>query len=148
MLLTGRRTLLDAARVQAAARPGLLLHGPAGIGKSTLVAALLADPAAGTVLHCAPAEEDARLPFAGLVDLFAGVPESRLETLPPEPRAALRTALLRGGGPADGRGLLGVRVAVLDALRALAADGPVLLVVDGLQWLDEPTADVLAYAVR
>ncbi|WP_217555736.1 LuxR family transcriptional regulator [Streptomyces sp. GbtcB6] len=148
MQLTGRRALLDAARVQAAARPGLLLHGPAGIGKSTLVTALAADPGAGTVLHCSPAEEDARLPFAGLVDLFARVPENCLETLPPQPRAALRTALLRGGGPADGRGLLAVRVAVLDALRALAAGGPVLLVVDGLQWLDEPTAEVLAFAVR
>ncbi|MFE5033616.1 AAA family ATPase [Streptomyces sp. NPDC056683] len=148
MQLTGRRALLDAARVQAAARPGLLLHGPAGIGKSALVAALAAAPAAGTVLHCSPAEADARLPFAGLVDLFARVPESRLENLPPEPRAALRSALLRGGGPADGRGLLAVRVAVLDALRALAADGPVLLVVDGLQWLDEPTAEVLAHVVR
>ncbi|MGY5013540.1 AAA family ATPase [Streptomyces sp. 900105755] len=148
MQLTGRRALLDAARVQAAARPGLLLHGPAGIGKSALVAALAADPAAGTVLHCSPAEADARLPFAGLVDLFARVPESRLQNLPPEPRAALRSALLRGGGPADGRGLLALRVAVLDALRALAADGPVLLVVDGLQWLDEPTAEVLAHVVR
>ncbi|WP_150134348.1 helix-turn-helix transcriptional regulator [Streptomyces hyaluromycini] len=148
MQLTGRRALLDAARVQAAARPGLLLHGPAGIGKSTLVAALAADPAAGTVLHCSPAEEDARLPFAGLVDLFARVPENCLETLAPQPRTALRTALLRGGGPADDRGLLAVRVAVLDALRALAAAGPVLLVVDGLQWLDGPTAAVLAFAVR
>ncbi|MER7187812.1 AAA family ATPase, partial [Streptomyces hyaluromycini] len=128
MQLTGRRALLDAARVQAAARPGLLLHGPAGIGKSTLVAALAADPAAGTVLHCSPAEEDVRLPFAGLVDLFARVPENCLDTLAPQPRTALRTALLRGGGPADDRGLLAVRVAVLDALRALAAAGPVLLV--------------------
>ncbi|MFF5145094.1 AAA family ATPase [Streptomyces sp. NPDC013157] len=148
MQLTGRRALLDAARVQAAARPGLLLHGPAGIGKSALVAALAADPAAGTVLHCSPAEADARLPFAGLVDLFARIPDSHLDNLPPEPRAALRAALLRGGGPADDRGLLAVRVAVLDALRALAAAGPVLLVVDGLQWLDGPTAEVLAFAVR
>ncbi|MEU9451549.1 AAA family ATPase [Streptomyces sp. NPDC048277] len=152
MLLTGRRALLDTARVQAAGRPGLLLHGPAGIGKSTLVTAL-AEPAAdarpaGAVLHCSPAAEEARLPFAGLVDLFARVPESCLETLPPEPRAALRAALLRGREPADGRGLLAVRLAVLDALRALAATGPVLLVVDGLQWLDEPTAEVLAFAVR
>ncbi|WP_406435708.1 AAA family ATPase [Streptomyces sp. NBC_00631] len=149
MQLTGRRTLLDAVRVQAAARPGVLLHGPAGIGKSTLLAALTADtPESGTLLRCSPAEADARLPFAGLVDLFDPVPESLLEALPPEPRAALRTALLRGGGPADGRGLLAVRVAVLEALRALAAGGPVLLVVDGLQWLDEPTAEILAFAVR
>ncbi|MBW8796425.1 MAG: AAA family ATPase [Streptomyces sp.] len=148
MQLTGRRALLDAARVQVAARPGLLLHGPAGIGKSALVAALAAEPAAGTVLHCSPAEADARLPFAGLVDLFARIPESLLENLPPEPRAALRAALLRGGGPADDRGLLAVRVAVLGTLRALAAAAPVLLVVDGLQWLDGPTAELLAFAVR
>ncbi|MFD3581688.1 AAA family ATPase [Streptomyces sp. NPDC058683] len=153
MFLTGRRALLDAARVQAAARPGVLLHGPAGIGKSTLVTALAealaADaPPAGTVLRCSPAEEETRLPFAGLVSLFAQVPESCLETLPPEPRTALRAALLRGPEPAADRGRLAVRVAVLDALRSLAATGPVLLVVDGLQWLDEPTAEVLAFAVR
>ncbi|MFE2062475.1 AAA family ATPase [Streptomyces sp. NPDC059467] len=149
MLLTGRRALLDAARVQAAARPGLLLHGPAGIGRSTLLTALAADaPPAGTVLRCAPAEEDARLPFAALADLLAPVPASCLAALPAEPLSALRAALLQGREPADGRGLLAVRVAVLGALRTLAATGPVLLVVDGLQWLDEPTAEVLAFAVR
>lgn len=146
MFLTGRRALLDAARAQIAARPGVLLHGPAGIGKSTLVAGLTGT--ADAVLRCAPAEEDARLPYAGLVDLFARIPESRLESLLPEPRAALRAALLRGREPADGRGHLAVRLAVLDVLRALAADGPVLLVVDGLQWLDESTAEVLAFVVR
>lgn len=163
MLLTGRRALLDAARAQAATRPGVLLHGPAGIGKSALVDALvdaLLDPLVDVdarpdalattpaVLRCAPAAPDAGLPFAGLVDLFAPVPDRRLDALPPEPRAALRAALLRGREPADGRGLLAVRLAVLDVLRALAATGPLLLVVDGLQWLDEPTAEVLAFAMR
>ncbi|MGW0411238.1 AAA family ATPase [Streptomyces collinus] len=105
-------------------------------------------PSAVTVLHCSPAEEDARLPFVGLVDLFAPVPESCLEPLAPEPRAALRAALLHGPEPADGRGRLAVRLAVLEVLRALAATGPVVLVVDGLQWLDAPTAEVLAFAVR
>ncbi|MGW2518587.1 AAA family ATPase [Streptomyces sp. NPDC001617] len=144
--LTGRRELLATARAELTARPGVLLHGPAGIGKSTLVSALLTSP--GTVLHCAPAEEDARLPFVGLIDLFARVPESCLRSLSPEPRAALRAALLRGSEPADDQWRLAVRLAVLDVLRTLAATGPVLLVVDGLQWLDEPTAEVLAFAVR
>lgn len=149
MFMTGRRALLDAARAQAATRPGVLLHGPAGIGKSTLLTALAADaPPDGTVLRCSPAEADTRLPFAALVDLFAPVPESCLAALEPEPGAALRAALLRGREPADGRGLLAVRVAVLDTLRALASGGPVLLVVDGLQWLDEPTAEALAFALR
>ncbi|AKJ08708.1 LuxR family transcriptional regulator [Streptomyces incarnatus] len=151
--LTGRRELLDAARAELTARPGVLFHGPLGIGKSMLVAALTASlaahaPSGGTVLHCSPAEEDARLPFVGLVDLFARVPESCPETLAPEPRAALRAALLRGAEPADGRGRLAVRVAVLGVLRTLAATGPVVLVLDGLQWLDDHTAEVLAFAVR
>ncbi|MDQ0760561.1 AAA family ATPase [Streptomyces canus] len=145
--LTGRRELLDLVRTESAARPGVLLHGPAGIGRSTLLTALTA-LSSGTVLRCSPAEEDARLPFAGLVDLFTRVPEHCLESLAPEPRAALGAALLRGREPADGRNRLALRVAVLDALRALASTGPVLMVVDDLQWLDEPTAEVLAFAVR
>ncbi|WP_406450568.1 AAA family ATPase [Streptomyces sp. NBC_01622] len=151
--LTGHRELIGTARTELTARQGVLLHGPAGIGKSVLVAALVASSDAhvrpsGTVLHCSPAEEDARLPFAGLVDLFARVPESRLTALAPELQSALRTALLHGGEPEDGRNRLAVRVAVLNVLRALAATGPVLLVLDGLQWLDEPTVEVLAFVVR
>ncbi|MFD8394474.1 AAA family ATPase [Streptomyces sp. NPDC059680] len=151
--LTGRHELFDAARVELTTRPGVLFHGPLGIGKSMLVAALTESltahaPSAGTVLHCSPAEEDARLPFVGLIDLFAKVPESRLETLAPEARAALRAALLRGTEPTDDRGRLAVRLAFLEVLRTLAAAGPVLLVLDGLQWLDESSAEVLAFAVR
>ncbi|MFJ9243591.1 AAA family ATPase [Streptomyces sp. NPDC101776] len=151
--LSGRRELLDAARGDLTVRQGVLLYGPAGIGKSVLVAALVASSAAhvgpsGTVLHCSPAEEDTRLPFAGLVDLFARIPESCLAALAPEPQAALRAALLHGREPDGDRDRLAVRVAVLDVLRALAATGPVLLVLDGLQWLDGPTAEVLAFVVR
>ncbi|MGW3103969.1 AAA family ATPase [Streptomyces sp. NPDC001100] len=151
--LTGHRALIGTARTELTDRQGVLLHGPAGTGKSVLVAALLASSDAhvrpsGTVLHCSPAEEDARLPFAGLVDLFARVPESCLDALAPEPQGALRAALLRGEVPAGDRDRLAVRVAVLEVLRALAATGPVLLVLDGLQWLDEETVEVLAYVVR
>ncbi|MEU1160453.1 ATP-binding protein, partial [Streptomyces sp. NPDC005921] len=85
--LTLRPELLDAARAELRSRPGVLLHGPAGIGKSTLVAALTAN-ATGTVLRCSPADEDARLPFAGLVDLFSRVPDSRLDALAPTGVAA------------------------------------------------------------
>lgn len=151
--LTGRHELLATAQIELTSRPGVLLHGPAGIGKSMLVAALVTSLTAhalptGTVLHCSPAQEDARLPFVGLIDLFARVPESCQEALAPEPRAALRAALLRGREPADDHSRLAVRVAVLEVLRALAATGPVLLVIDDLQWLDGPSAEALAFAVR
>ncbi|XUL93003.1 AAA family ATPase [Streptomyces galilaeus] len=148
-----RHELIGTAHRELTDRQGVLLHGPAGIGKSILVAALVASSDAhvqpsGTVLHCSPAEEDARLPFAGLVDLFARVPESCLNALAPEPQGALRAALLRGEVPAGDRDRIAVRVAVLEVLRALAATGPVLLVLDGLQWLDEQTVEVVAFVVR
>ncbi|MFF4259667.1 AAA family ATPase [Streptomyces sp. NPDC001663] len=150
--MTGRRELLDAARAELTGRSGVLFHGPAGIGKSTLLTALLASWAGQdrpcAVLRCSPAREDARLPYVGLVDLFSRVPESCLEALAPQPRAALRAALLQGPEPADDHSRLAVRVAVLEVLRALAATGPVLLVLDNLQWLDDPSAEVLAFAVR
>ncbi|MEU9445433.1 AAA family ATPase [Streptomyces sp. NPDC048304] len=142
-----RTQLLDTARTELTARSGVLFHGPAGIGKSVLVSALTADTV-GTVLRCSPSEEDADLPFAGFVDLFARIPDSCLQALAPELRDALQAALLRGPAPADGRGRLAVRIAVLEVLRVLAADNPVVLVLDGLQWLDEPTAEALAFAVR
>ncbi|MGJ5892943.1 AAA family ATPase [Streptomyces niveiscabiei] len=148
MLLIGRRELLDTARAELATAPGVLFHGPAGIGKSTLVDALLTTTRAATVLRCSPSEEDAGLPYAGLVDLFARVPDSRLDSLAPPLRDALRGALLRGEAPGDGRGRLAVRIGVLDVLRELASEGSVLLAVDGVQWLDAESAEVLAFVVR
>ncbi|WP_262414688.1 hypothetical protein [Streptomyces sp. ST1015] len=37
---------------------------------------------------------------------------------------------------------------MLDVLRELASEGPVLLAVDGVQWLDAESAEVLAFVVR
>ncbi|MGW2718875.1 AAA family ATPase [Streptomyces sp. NPDC001492] len=150
--LSGRHALLDTALAALTTHSGVLLHGPAGIGRSTLLTALAASLAAQdkscTVLYCSPAQEDARLPFVGLIDLFTRVPEHCLEALAPQPRAALRAVLLRGPEPADDQARLAVRVAVVDVLRTLAATGRLLLVLDDLQWLDEPSAEVLAFAVR
>ncbi|MFJ9351139.1 AAA family ATPase [Streptomyces sp. NPDC101237] len=142
-----RSELLATARAELAAHPGVLLHGPAGIGKSALVEALTAD-ATGAVLRCTPSDEDGELPFSGLVDLFSRVPDGLLDTLASEPRTALRSALLRGPEPESGRDRLALRIAVLDVLRGLAAAGPLLLVVDGLHALDTPTFDILTFAMR
>ncbi len=148
--LTGRRELVDRVHARLAAGQGVLFCGPPGIGKSTLLAATVAGLPAdgGLTLRCSPAPEDTLLPFVGLIDLFARVPQDVLDSLPPGPGSALRAALLRGREPVGGHSRLAVRVAVLDVLRRLAETGPVLLVIDGLQWLDEPSAEVLAFAVR
>ncbi|MGK4579249.1 AAA family ATPase [Kitasatospora sp. HPMI-4] len=146
----GRDELLATAGELLREPGSLLLYGPAGIGKSAVATALAARAAAcgATVLRCTPAVQETGLPFVGLIDLLSTVPDSRLDVLPSGPRAVLRAALLRGEGPADDRGRLALRVAVAEVLRSLAGRSPVLLVLDGLQWLDGPSAVVVSFLAR
>ena len=64
------------------------------------------------------------LPYVGLVDLFADLPEQRLDELldglAQGQREALRCALLRGRRPDSDLDRLALRVGVLQVLRALA----------------------------
>ena len=63
---------------------GLLLEGEAGIGKTTVWRAGVADAAARSclVLSSRPAEAEAKLSFAALADLLGGVLERVLVGLP------------------------------------------------------------------
>jgi DNA-binding CsgD family transcriptional regulator len=124
----------------------LILEGAAGIGKTTLWRAGVSFARAGghRVLFCRAAESEARLSYAALGDLF----DFELPDLPAPQQRALDAALLRAeveGAPPDQRA---VAVASLGVLRALAASGPVILAIDDVQWLDVPSARVLAFVVR
>jgi DNA-binding CsgD family transcriptional regulator len=124
----------------------LLLEGAAGIGKSTLWRAgvSIARARGHRVLACRAAESEARLSYAALGDLF----DFDLPDLPAPQKRALDAALLRAeveGAPPDQRA---VSVASLGVLRALAASGPVVVALDDVQWLDAPSARVLAFVVR
>jgi len=129
---------------------GLLLEGEAGIGKTTVWRAGVADAAARSclVLSSRPAEAEAKMSFAGLADLLGGVLERVLAGLPTPQQNALQVALLLkdpAGSPPDHGA---VCAAFLGAIRCLAAQGPVLIAVDDLQWLDHPSAVTLDYALR
>lgn len=145
-----QREVFRAAARALAAGPGALLTGPAGIGKSHLVAALTARARAegALVLSCTPAEAELQLPFVSLIDLLAPVGDEVLEKLPLGQRAVLRAALLRGQDAEPAPGGVQVRLAVLTLLRALGTERPVWLVADDLQWMDEPTAEILAFVSR
>jgi AAA ATPase domain len=124
----------------------LLLEGAAGIGKTTLWHAGVSFARAGghRVLSCRAAESEARLSYAALGDLF----DFELPDLPAPQKRALDAALLRAeieGAPPDQRA---VAVASLGVLRALAAPAPVVVAIDDVQWLDVPSARVLAFVVR
>ncbi|MBO4252442.1 helix-turn-helix transcriptional regulator [Streptomyces griseorubiginosus] len=125
----------------------LVLAGEPGIGKtSLLIAAQRRARAAGfTVLSAAGSEGAAEVPFQGLHRLLAGLLD-RVSRLPSAQRRALLTALGVREGPAPQPFL--VALATLDVLVEAAAEAPVLVCVDDLQWLDQPSADALAFVAR
>ncbi|EGX59646.1 LuxR family transcriptional regulator [Streptomyces zinciresistens K42] len=146
----GREELFTAARGQLGRGGSVLLHGPAGIGKSTVLRALAAEYGgqARTVVRCSPTESESHLPFLALADLLGLVLDGVSDRLPAAQRTALESALTGRGESSLQRDGLALRLAVLSALRALAEAGPVLVVVDDLQWLDPASAELLGFAAR
>ena len=128
----------------------LVLSGEAGIGKTTLWEAgvELARERGLRTLIARPSGTEARLSFAALIDVFEDVDARALVGLPGPQRSALEVALLRAepsGAPPEPHA---IALGFLNALRALAAERPVLLAVDDIPWLDAPSADALVFAAR
>ncbi len=129
--------------------PGVVvLPGEAGIGKTTLwLAGIDAAAARGyRILSSRPAEVETGSAFVGLTDLLADAAGDVLPKLPPIQRRALEAAMLRGESETyvDGRV---VAAAFLEAVRLLAADAPVCLAVDDVQWLDAASLAALRSAL-
>jgi DNA-binding CsgD family transcriptional regulator/tetratricopeptide (TPR) repeat protein len=127
---------------------GVVVTGPAGIGKSTLLGAVAEEFDDHQVLRCELSETESHLPFLGLIDLLGDTGDDILRKLPGHQRAALESALLRRTDPVGERDVLGLRMAVLATFRGLCAVRPVLLVVDDAQWLDPSSAELLAFIAR
>ncbi|MFG2380944.1 helix-turn-helix transcriptional regulator [Streptomyces avermitilis] len=149
-LVIGREELFTGAREQLTRGGSVLVHGPAGIGKSTILRALVTEygETAHTVLRCSSTESESHLPFLALADLLGLVVDEVLDRLPAPQRTALESALTGRGESTLQRDGLALRLAVLSTLRVLAARGPVLIVADDLQWLDPASAELLGFAAR
>jgi DNA-binding NarL/FixJ family response regulator len=145
-----RVALADALRTDLEATGGLLLEGEPGIGKTHLLAQLVAAARADgvRVLTAQPIEAETRLAGGGLIDLLRDVGDEEVGRLPRPQCEALLAALLRadGGGTPPDPGI--VPVALTSLLDRLGETGPVLVAVDNLQWLDPTTASALGYAAR
>jgi hypothetical protein len=128
----------------------LVLSGEAGIGKTTLWEAGVefARERGLRTFVARPSGTEARLSFAALIDVFDGVDVGAWAGVPAPQRSALEIALLRAGPSGVPPEPHAIALGVLNGLRALAAEGPVLLAVDDIQWLDAPSADALAFAAR
>lgn len=128
----------------------IMLEGEPGIGKTTLWRLAIAEAVERRfrVLSASPAATETRLSFSGLRDLVDPV-LSRLLPRIPEPEArSLEVALLLRPGGGHGVDRHAVSRAFLTILRTASTDGPVLLAIDDAQWLDRPSAAVLAFAAR
>ncbi len=129
----------------------LHLHGEAGVGKSTIWQRAMSD--AGDrgyrVLSTRPTEVEARLPFAGLNDLFGALFDELQSSLPDPQRVAMASALLRSPAADEARAdPLAIPLGVLGLLRAAADRGPVLVAIDDIPWLDDSSAAALEFVVR
>lgn len=116
-----------------------LVGGDSGIGKSRLLDAFLsrarASGARALVGDCA--EEEARRPFGPFIDLLRGVRDL--------PRLAQTESDLALADP-------DVRYRALrsfaSAFGDIAAEEPLVIAIDDLQWADEATLDLFAYLAR
>jgi DNA-binding CsgD family transcriptional regulator len=128
----------------------LVISGEPGIGKTMLWQAGVqqARERSGRVLAWSGVEAEASLSFAALSDLVAPVLEEAAAFLLPLRRHALEVALLRAGpGPRPPEPRL-IGLALLDVLQLVAQQGPVVVAVDDLQWIDSASAAVLQIGLR
>ncbi|HSJ00784.1 MAG TPA: AAA family ATPase [Patescibacteria group bacterium] len=128
----------------------LVIDGAAGIGKTSLwEAAIEAARARGQhVVTTRPTEAEARLPFAGLNDLFGPVVDARPPGLPAPQQLALDIALMRASPGGEPMQPLALSLAVLELMRIASATGPLVVGIDDARWLDDSTAGVLRFALR
>src|SRR4051812_14740553 len=120
--------------------------GEPGVGKSVLLDHLLEQPFDCQVARVGGVESEMEIAFAGLHQL-CGPMLARLDHLPAPQRDALHIVFgLRDRTTAPDRFLVGL--AVLTLLSDVAAERPLICLVDDAQWLDRASVAAMAFAAR
>ncbi|HEX3278658.1 MAG TPA: AAA family ATPase [Thermoleophilaceae bacterium] len=148
--LVGRateRNTLDGllGKVRTGESEALVIRGEAGIGKTALLRYAARQASGFRVTPITGVEAEVELAFAGVHQLYSMAPE-RLDGLPVPQRNALSVALGLVAGEAPDRFLVGL--AVLSLLSAVAAERPLLCLIDDAQWLDAASAQILGFVAR
>jgi DNA-binding CsgD family transcriptional regulator len=138
---------LDAATSQPTA---LRIEGEAGVGKTTLWAEAVRRGRNGgwRVLWASASEQETKLAFATLTDLFGEVLDEVADQLPPPQRRAIDVALLRAESQGVRPDRRAVGLAVVETIRHVAESARVLLALDDVLWVDASSAQALAFALR
>jgi DNA-binding CsgD family transcriptional regulator len=132
---------------------GLLLEGPAGIGKTTLWQAGLEQIPRNkaSVILARPSHAEQQLSYSGLRDLVRGMlnhDSLAFSRLAPHVERAVRSAVRIVPPTKMPIDALTVAAGVRDALVGLAEAGPVVVAIDDIQWLDDASATVLTHVLR
>jgi DNA-binding CsgD family transcriptional regulator len=122
-----------------------VVRGEAGVGKSALLGYLSGKAGGWHIARAAGVESEMELAFSGLHQLCAPMLDY-LERLPVPQREALATAFGRSAGPAPDRFLVGL--ATLSLFAEVAERQPLACIIDDAQWLDDASAQVLAFVSR
>ena len=128
----------------------MVIAGDPGIGKTTLWldAVGRAGDRGFRVLTSRAAAAESVLAYTALADLLSDFDESIWANLPAPQREGLDAALLRRRDDARNTDARAVAAAFLAVIQRLAAQGPVLIGIDDLQWLDTSSANVVSFAAR
>jgi DNA-binding CsgD family transcriptional regulator len=133
----------------ASARDGLsgvlVISGEPGVGKTALFDAFAVRLTDARMLRLAGVESEASLSYAALHRLVLPIQASMAE-LPQLQRDALRIALGSALGTPPDRFLVGL--AVMSLLALAAANHPLVVIVDDIQWLDPESLAVLGFVAR
>ncbi|MCL9795834.1 ATP-binding protein, partial [Frankia sp. AgKG'84/4] len=122
----------------------LVVRGDPGIGRSAVLRHAERRSTAG-VRWLRGVESEAVLPYATLADLVLPL-RGHLAGLPDAQRAALEICLALTEGTLAGP--YAACAGTLNLLAAAAEEHPLVLLVDDLQWIDEPSRQVLLFVAR
>src|SRR3954454_1795923 len=144
---TTEREILDGllARVREGESEAVLIRGEAGIGKTALLRYTARQASGFQVAELTGVEAEMELPFAGIHQFLATLPD-RLDALPAPQRNALSVAMGLVAGEVPDPFLVGL--AVLGLLSAVAAERPLLCLVEDAQWLDAASAQIIGLVAR
>jgi DNA-binding CsgD family transcriptional regulator len=123
----------------------LVMSGEAGVGKTALLDYVLRSASDSRILPVAGVESEMELPYAALHQLCLPLLD-RIDTLPAPQAESLATMFGLRAGERPSPFLAGL--GLLNLLSEATRERPMVVVVDDAHWLDEASAQVLAFVAR
>lgn len=123
----------------------LLVRGEAGVGKTALLQQAVGGATGFRILRASGVESEAELAFAAVHELVAPIVDL-VGALPAPQARAIKAALALEDAESPDR--FSAYAATLGLLAAAATELPLLCVVDDTHWLDQASAEAIAFAAR